>query len=63
MSVLCFFAIAILCLMKTITLIGQLDPFLTMTESQSNYARIDLFELGFLFAVEALDPRIGKMQT
>ena len=44
-------------------LISASDPFFSMTR-QANHASqgpIDLWALGFMFAVEKIDPRIGRI--
>ena len=62
-SIVCFTVAMFLLLLKTVELVGKADPELSMIESESNYERSDLFELGFMFAVQSIDPRIGKIQT
>ena len=50
-------------MVKTLDLITKKDQELKMIESESNYAGLDLFELGFMFAIEKIDPRLGKVEA
>ena len=62
-SLICYALFSTVFLMKTIALIGKFDPDLFMIESESNYAGLDLYELGFMFAIEKFDKRIGRIET
>ena len=39
------------------------DPFFSMTLLPSDYEVVDLWNLDFYFAIEDLDPRIGKIRA
>ena len=62
-SIICFTVATFLFLVKTVDLVSKADPELSMIESESKSARSDLYELGFMIAVQNIDPRIGKIQT
>ena len=34
-----------------------------MLEFESHHARMDLYELGFMFAIQTIDPRVGKVKA
>ena len=63
MSLLCILIFSVLCIMKTHSLILKEDQELSMIESDQNYQSFDLYELGFMFAIEQFDPRVGSLEV
>ena len=52
---LCGIVFLIMFTIKTSELIGKTDPFLFMLEVQSTSDEIDLYKLGYIFAIEDID--------
>jgi len=42
---------------------GREEPFFSMTSMAAEEKAIDLWELGFMFAVEQPDPRVGHIDV
>ena len=61
MTLLCLLLFGIAFTFKTVELLAKGDPDLNMIESESNYDGVNLYDLGFMFAIESFDPRIGKI--
>ena len=34
-----------------------------MIESESHHSKMDLYELGFMFAIQTIDPRVGRVKA
>ena len=49
--------------MRTSKLISMDDPFFSMTTMVGENSYIDLWQLGFMFAVEDVDPRLGRIEV
>ena len=60
-SIICFVLFTLMFLVKTISLYSKDDPELNMYETNSDFAKLDLHSLGFMLAMEKVDPRIGKI--
>ena len=64
-TIACAIMMLIFMFIRTSKLISESDPFFTMTtqalEDSNDF--IDLWELGFMFAVEKIDPRIGRIEV
>ena len=48
---------------QTNKMIAQDDPFFSMTTVALEDQVVDLWQLGFMFAVEDIDPRIGRLEA
>ena len=46
---------------RTKKLISKDDPFFSMTTLAKENESIDLWQLGFMFAIDDIDPRIGHL--
>ena len=62
-SIICFAVVVLLVVVQTMELLGRTEPELNMVESESDYGFIDLHDLGFTFAMEKIDKRIGKIEV
>lgn len=49
--------------MQTSKLISKDDPFFSMTTVVLDWQQIDLWSLGFMFAIEDIDPRVGRINV
>ena len=59
MSIICLSVIGFLTVFQSVKLIGRSDPELNMYEIESNYEYANFRELGFTFAVQSIDKRVG----
>ena len=50
-------------MIRTIKLASGDDPFFSMTLLPSDNEAIDLWKLDFMFAIEDLDPRVGRIEA
>ena len=48
---------------RTIKLVSKDDPFFSMLAMAAEENEIDLWDLNFMFAVEKLDPRVGRVNA
>ena len=48
---------------RTQKLISMEDPFFSMTPMVRSTDAIDLWKLGFMFAAESLDPKVGVLDV
>ena len=61
MSIICLSVIGFLTVFQSVKLIGRSDPELNMYEIESNYEYANFRELGFTFAVQSIDKRVGRV--
>ena len=57
----CTILFSVLFAVKTIELVAKNDPELNMVEHESNFEGVNLYDLGFMLAIESFDSRIGKI--
>ena len=64
-TIACAIMMLIFMFIRTSKLFSASDPFFTMTAQalEDTNEFIDLWELGFMFAVEDIDPRIGRVEV
>ena len=48
---------------RTVKLLTGEDPLFQMAIEPYESATIDLWELGFMFAVENMDPKVGRVEV
>ena len=60
-SLICISVVAIIFAIKTVDLVSKVGDEKTMIEAESKYELLDLYKLGFMFAIEKIDPRRGKV--
>lgn len=48
---------------RCVKLVDASDPFFSMLTMASEDEQIDLWELNYMFAVEKLDPRVGRVKA
>ena len=62
-TLLLYFALLSFVGQRTMKLISASDPFFSMTRQANDDSQgpIDLWALGFMFAVEKIDPRYGRI--
>ena len=48
---------------QTNKIISRDDPFFSMTTVVLESQKVDLWELGFMFAIENINPRIGRISA
>lgn len=48
---------------RTLKLLSKNDPFFSMLQMASEDKKIDLWALDYMFAVEKLDPEVGRVQA
>ena len=48
---------------QTMKIKGREEPFFSMTSMAAEEKALDLWELGFMFAVEQPDPRVGHIDV
>jgi len=62
-SLICSIALIAFLVVQTQKLISKEDPFFSMTTSSKVTDTIDLWELGFIFAIENIDPKVGRIEA
>ena len=60
-SIFCILAMGCFTIIQTIKLVNKDDPILSMSILTNQRESLDLGALGFMFAVQNIDPRVGKM--
>ena len=48
---------------RTVKLVSKDDPFFSMLAMAAEEDEVDLWSLKFMFAVEKLDPRVGRVSA
>ena len=48
---------------RSVKLVSKKDPFFSMLTMASEFQGIDLWKLNYMFAIESLDPRVGRVQV
>ena len=62
-TVLCGVVFLFMFTIKTTELVGKTDPFLFMLDVESNAEPIDLYGLGYVFAIEKVEPEVGSISV
>ena len=62
-STVCIVLLTMFFVMRTIKLFSKEDPFFSMTTLENAPETLDLWSLGFSFAVESIDPRVGRVSA
>ena len=48
---------------RTLKLVSKDDPFFSMLAMAADEVEVDLWDLGFMFAIDNLDPRVGRVSA
>ena len=49
--------------MRLLKLVIKNDPLVSMVEMDSMETEVDLFELGYMFAIQSPDPKAGRIKA
>ena len=62
-SIISILFLGLISLTRTIKLFGGTDPFFAMATRSYDDETIDLWALKFMFAVQDVDPRLGRVEV